>query len=473
MQPGESLTSLICRQSRACFMTPRQLFTAMNLRLYGPLGDLDVASDGNLLLEFSQRLGIPVENLQKGLLDGYQAGFLSPALREVQKGQGRLPRHRQWVLANGWQNNPWPSEPRPGGIPFCPLCFQENRDPWFPLIHRFCTTISCERHRVLLVDACPRCGYPVSPFTLRDSGDWSLRTDGPLCTQCLDADGRLRRTDASALRIEPATFEIVRIQGQFLAALTGKRVNVPQVGEMSAKRFLAGVRHGLAAANFLLGLGLEAGEGVEARFGSAQPPLFREKHQPSLEFQPLAERRRWLLWIDWMMHAPLDRWHLILGMPGAPTVMEKRSRHPWEHIGEEGEPLERSSPLSRSYHKHLANPVGQVNKFFMVVETLGLTHDVARSILGGISERMYQNWRRLPSLRIPAACHHRMEHFLRIWDGVLDLNASVDAARRWMLRKNRHPGMLGLPPVYFLARDMDGSRFEAVSQLLGRTAFTP
>jgi uncharacterized protein (DUF2384 family) len=229
----------------------------------------------------------------------------------------------------------------------------------------------------------------------------------------------------------------------------------------------------LTAANFLVELGLEAIEGVETCFESVPAPLFKEKHYPSIEFLPLTERRRRLHWIEWLLQAPLDRWHLILAMRGAPAVMKKRSRHPWEHLGEQGEPLERSSSLARSYLQHASNPVRTVRKFFGIMELLGLTHDVARSLLGGITEKKYQNWRRLPSLRIPAHCHHRMEHFVRIWDGVRDLTSSEDLARRWMLRRNRHPMMEGLPPVYYLARDLDGSRFELVSQLLGRKDFSP
>lgn len=473
MQPGESLTSLVCRQSRACLMTPRQLFTAMNLRTCSQIGDLDTEMDKNLLIALSIRLGIEVETLRKGLLDDYQSKFLNPIFLEIQKGRGRLPRHRQWILANGWQRNPWQKMRRPGGIPYCPLCFKENNDPWFPLFHRFCTTLVCERHRVILVDECPRCFNPISPYTIHENGDWTLRTDRPLCIHCLGDDNHLCSINNHKTKIEPAPIELLRIQEYFLQALQGNRVYVPQVGEMSAVRFMAGVRHCLTAANYLLGLGLEARDGIESMFRSAQPPLLRDNRQPSIEFLPIGERMRRLLWFEWIIRAPLDRWHLLLAIPGAPMVMLRKCRHPWELIGEDGIPLEKTSSFARSYRKHEINPIGMVTKFFDIVNNLGLTHDVVRSLLGGISEKKYQNWRRLPSLRIPAQSHHRMEHFVRIWDGVVDLTSSTDAAKRWMLRKNRHPSMLGLPPVYFLARDPDGNRFEAVSRILGRMAFSP
>ena len=470
MHPGESLTSLVCRQSRLCELSVRQLLHAMHLNVGTKLSDLDVAADENLLQELSQRLGIPYLDLRRGMLGEYQAAILGPALHAHQMDGRNLPRHRQWILPHGWQCDNWVNSPRPGGIPFCPMCFRETDDPWFPITHRFSLVVVCLRHRVLLWDSCPRCAAPISPFSLVKGLDWSFISDGPLCTKCGSPPEPVPTSVPLPPAVEPASMDLVRIQSILLAAFSGQAVDVPQVGRMTAARFLSGLRHCLTAAGYLLELGIEAGTGVESLFGSPPGLLFRSKHKPSIEFLPLAERLRRIRWIGWIFEAPLDRWHLILGMPAAPHDLKKRTRHPWELIDERGEPQERSTALGKSYHRHRANPVPTVQRFFKVTTILGLTHDVTRSVLGGIPEKKYQNWRRLPSLTIPASSHHRMEHFLRIWDGVMDLFSTEEQARRWMVTTNRHPMMKGLPPVYFLARDPDGSRFDFVSELIGRKA---
>lgn len=291
---------------------------------------------------------------------------------------------------------------------------------------------------------------------------------GKLCIHCIE-NSTSNPIDLTRFpKAQLASQELLHIQSILVGAFLGKSVDVPQVGIMSSARFLGGLRHCLTAIGYLLDLGIEVGAGVESLIKAPPGLLFKPKHKLSLEFLPLAERYKRTLWIGWFFEAPLDRWHIMLNMPSAPRDLKKRTRHPWELIGDHGEPLERSTAIGKSYHRHGENPVTTVHRFFKVTSFLTLTHDVIRSVLGGISLKKYESWRRLPSLSIPASCHRRMEHFLRIWDGVVDLFSTEEQARRWMLTRNNHSMMEGLPPVYFLARDPDGSRFVFVSDLIGR-----
>ncbi|MFN8011322.1 MAG: TniQ family protein [Holophagaceae bacterium] len=468
LQPGESLTSLVCRQSRLCEMKPAQLLRSAHLPAGVELGDMDVTTDTHFLQELSHRLGVSFLDLQRCTLRDYQSAILPPALRASQMGSHRLPRLRQWILPYGWMFDNGVNHPRAGGIPYCPYCFGESEDPWFPLVNRFALTVVCRQHRVFLWDSCPKCRAPLSPFQLLKEGDWTFAAKTDLCLNCKRTPGTFLPQEDLHSSIQLAPPGLVRFQVVLISALSGESIEVPQVERMPAARFLAGLRHCLTAARFLLDLGIKAGYGVESLLTGTPGQLFGSKSNASIEFLSLSDRVETIQWLGWFFDAPLDRWHQVLGMPNAPRDLKKRARHPWEHIDDNGAHLERTTALGKSYHRYQANPVDAVSRFFDATALLGLTQDVVRSLLGGISEKKYLNWRHRPGLTIPANSRHRMEHFLRIWDGATTLFGSEEGAKKWLLATNRHPLMQGLPPVYFLARDPDGSRFEFVSELIGR-----
>lgn len=63
-----------------------------------------------------------------------------------------------WVVSMGSRNRL-----RKAGLPFCPECLAATDQPYFRLEWRFAWTVGCARHRVRLIDRCPKCTAPIEP----------------------------------------------------------------------------------------------------------------------------------------------------------------------------------------------------------------------------------------------------------------------------------------------------------------------
>jgi hypothetical protein len=468
MYPGESLTSLICRQSRANGLNVRQLLQAMGAGEGRRLWDLDVGADESLINEFAYRLSTAPVDLNCGMLTEFISRNQKPGAR-LPLGRGRLRgRQNQWILPNGWQSPDGVNKPRPGGLPFCPWCFLEAGEAWFPLLHRFSLITVCLKHHVELWDRCPKCRAPLSPQSVLANKSWDFGGRDPYCASCLkEGIPRDWRAKCQGMLI-CASKEVVKINQSLTRSFWGQSVEVPQLGTMTSTQFLAGIEHCMTAARFLLGLGLEAESGIAAAF-QFQPPLpFWGWGQRCVEFLPLEERIRRIRWVSWLYEAPLDRWHLILKIPLAPAGLRKRSRHPWELIEKPCTPGLRAHANGNSKTKHNERDEARNKYFLRITQLLGLSNDVARGLLGGMTEMRFLHWMINPSIQIPAGCLHRLDHFLRIWEGALLLFGTENKVKRWILEPNRHPQMQNLPPLFFLARDPDGSRFELLSSWIGR-----
>lgn len=91
--------------------------------------------------------------------------FEQAALRGVceQINGHMLPENRSWpwVLALGTRNRV-----RHGGQQFCPLCFTEDKAPYFRRVWRMAWHVGCPLHGVLLIDDCPACHAPIEPHRL-------------------------------------------------------------------------------------------------------------------------------------------------------------------------------------------------------------------------------------------------------------------------------------------------------------------
>lgn len=469
---GESLTSLLARQGRLCDMEIRPLLRAFGLPSLPSHGfDLDIAPPESLLEAVSLRLNISYSKLRASTLCDQLPGLLPSGLQSIHLGRAWRPSHSPWILPNAWQFPNGANVPRRSGIPFCPLCFADEDDPWYPVINRCSSTVVCTRHRVMLSDYCPRCSAPMTPMTLVHGGNWNASSGPPLCVACSTKPLHIGEGGRPWPAVQQAPPFLVQFQSLLNGALYGQKVEVPQVGRMSSRRFLTGLRYANTAAGHLMERGLEASLGIEQSFPQIPDLLFPPKRALSLEFLPLNDRIRRIKWFAWLFERPLDRWHLLLQVRGMSRVLPKGARHPWDGVGDDGSLAERRTWIGKSAHTRLLHPPAEVEQFFSILQDLDLTPDVARSLLGGISLGEYNAWRSRPSLRIPFHCRHRMEHFLRIWNGLITLFGSSDQAKRWLRVRNQHPMLEALPPIYFLARDPNGRRFEFISDLLGRQSF--
>lgn len=337
----------------------------------------------------------------------------------------------------------------------------------YRLTHRFCTTVICSRHKVYLWDSCPCCGSPISPFTLRRGTDWAMDEIQGACTECLNP-GRQRKakSDTSIVRLAPR--EMVGFQGVLELALTGQDITVPDLGRMSARKFLTGLRFANSAATFLVDRGMSPGDSSGDLLPGIPRPLFPPKKNQVLEHLPLEMRIKRIEWFAWIYSRPYDHWHRLINIPGMTSVLPKRSKTPWDLINENGVSLEGRSWVGRSEKVFQAHPTETVERFFRVADLLCVPYGAVAGLLGGeISYKKYLAWRNRPSMRIPAKSLHRVEHFIRIWEGLVSLFGDEKAAVAWMVNPNKLPAMNEVAPIYWLSQDPDGKRFEFATQMLG------
>lgn len=55
------------------------------------------------------------------------------------------------------------------GQRYCPLCLQEDENPYFKKQWRLKAVVQCEKHNLQLQDRCPQCKQPISPYKFNKS----------------------------------------------------------------------------------------------------------------------------------------------------------------------------------------------------------------------------------------------------------------------------------------------------------------
>lgn len=66
-----------------------------------------------------------------------------------------------WILALGSRNRL-----RHGGQQFCPVCFGEDKSPYYRKQWRYAWHTACPFHKIALADRCDQCGSPIEPHRL-------------------------------------------------------------------------------------------------------------------------------------------------------------------------------------------------------------------------------------------------------------------------------------------------------------------
>lgn len=464
MEEGESLSSFFSRQARL-----NEMKLAEAMRLLGWFGgipfrmDLDVQPDERVLRAASMAFGIPVEGLRAGTLGTILKVVVSPTIRASHLGHNWRSRHLSWVLPKSWLYGKGVVGPTRGGIPYCPICFAESRDPWFPITHRISLILTCGRHGVWLRDDCPRCGHPVGPMALIANGDWSQSKPGPLCIYC-QFRYQGNREPAQVDRVEYADEPQLEFQQLIRAALRGEPIQLKGIGPLTAAQFLGGMSFIKTVVNYLSDQGLNPPTLDGASEPSNQAEVKRSSSQPSLEFISIAERRRRLEWFQWACERPLDRWHVMRRNVKGVIHITKTKSHPWEGVAPDGEFLKSCTWQYGRQQRTQQARLDEVTGFFHVAQYLGMNDREVRDLLGGgISTRECLIWRNLPSRRVPTECRHRMGHFMRIWSTAVEAGGNDEAAKLLLTQSSGHSRLNGLSPMQFLSGDQTGNALEQVS----------
>ncbi len=116
-----------------------------------------------------------------------------------------------WILPVGIRNRR-----RHGGLQYCPLCFSEDKEPYFRVQWRLAWHTICPIHNVNLMDKCPTCMSPIEPHRL-------LPSDGNMGV-CATCKQNLKKTipinaEAEALLFQQTADRVVKCKYGFYGKL--------------------------------------------------------------------------------------------------------------------------------------------------------------------------------------------------------------------------------------------------------------
>lgn len=116
------------------------------------VGDIDLQADPDMMGALSRKSGLPVELLHAMTLRSYE-GYL---FEEVYGNTGGTPFINPLGLRGRRSSLP--------GLRYCPLCLREDELPYFRKKWRLAFSVLCPQHRCYLLDRCPGCGTPLTPY---------------------------------------------------------------------------------------------------------------------------------------------------------------------------------------------------------------------------------------------------------------------------------------------------------------------
>lgn len=114
--------------------------------------DIDMQADPALLTRLSEKSGLSVDLLHDMTLESYE-GFLFE--RAFKSTGGTL-----FVNPLGLRGR----RSRLPGLRFCPACLREDDQPYFRKKWRLSFSVACLTHRCFLLDRCPECDTPFTPY---------------------------------------------------------------------------------------------------------------------------------------------------------------------------------------------------------------------------------------------------------------------------------------------------------------------
>lgn len=188
-------------------------------------GDVDRGPSQSVLERLAVVTAVPVDRSSKTGLSAYE-GFLWE--RYCPRGQ------LQWVMPVGRVGR----RRRDHGQQFCRRCLVNDERPYFRRKWRLAFSVACERHGILLDDACRSCGAAVE-FHAGDFGRRLLDLECPItrCPRCGD-DWRSTRSHDDNM----ASDDILNFQSRLNAVLLDGYSLLLPGGQNYGSLFFAGLR---------------------------------------------------------------------------------------------------------------------------------------------------------------------------------------------------------------------------------------
>lgn len=243
--------------------------------------DIDETRDSELLTVLARKTGTPVDKVVSTTLGAYE-GWLHSGFSWNAK--GLQVRKAPWVMPVRLRNL---SYRRLFGLQFCPRCLLEDKIPYFRRRWRLAFVVLCEKHRLLLLDRCAKCGEPVNFRTgIIESEQKLVRGYTTTCQSC-QSD---LQTAVTVQAQHPVDREEVKFQKFLLKVLKQGWVEIPQSGPVYSHLYFAALYKLATALTFSL-VAEMLRETVSYHYGVPMFAVSPRRRYPHLEFLSNGERR--------------------------------------------------------------------------------------------------------------------------------------------------------------------------------------
>lgn len=188
-------------------------------KLYSELRWIDETEDARILRWISRKTGVSLSEVEATTLASYGDGNLSqnPPHRPPS-----FPAHMylEWVMPVSYE-----SYVHYYGLQFCPKCLLEDGEPYFRRKWRLAFITHCEKHHVMLLDQCTKCGFPIN-FVKSASRD-EIEILPSFIILCYLCNSDIRRVSSELFSVEPMEIEYQ----EYLISLTRKDWSETYQGE--------------------------------------------------------------------------------------------------------------------------------------------------------------------------------------------------------------------------------------------------
>lgn len=167
--------------------------------------DPDVAPSDATLKWISRTHGVPIEKLVQMTAAGKFGTTHGKAARGL----------RRWIVSMQYSR----MANRRFGLPYCPVCLQEDAIPYFRLHWRSCLHSHCPHHGVLYRDVCFRCNTATWPGPCANSSVYEKSWSAPhICCVCgadlRDATSGEKVVATQSLTTTPATDAMIPLSAE-------------------------------------------------------------------------------------------------------------------------------------------------------------------------------------------------------------------------------------------------------------------